>query len=229
LAIGVIAPAHALVIGGPGDPGNGNCFPFGCSDWAPDYQQVYNSSDFPGTISISEVSFYNNNLPGGALNGGTYSISLSTTSKAVNGLDLTTLSNNLGPDNTLVFSGSLPSIVGGELDIFLSTTFNYNPGLGNLLLSVNSPAPSGGSIFLDERGGTAGGLFSRAMTPGCCGGFDDFGLVTGFNAAVPGPIVGAGLPGLIAGCVGLLGWWRRRRHCFCPLKITPPGIASNHS
>jgi hypothetical protein len=184
------APAKALIIGAPGD--SSNCIPFGCitapNIWGPEYQQVYAASDFPAAFTITDLRFYHTDFAGltNALDGGTFTISLSTTSAAVNGLNSANLAANLGADNKVVFSGSLPSSVpfGSFFDIFVSP-FDYDPSKGNLLLDVTGSNLTQGqfSLFLDDDI-NGGGLFSRITSPNFA---SPSGLVTGFDEAVPEP------------------------------------------
>lgn len=123
-----------------GGTGGGNAFPFGKNSLLPysgEYQQVYSSSLFNGSVQISQIAFASEDAESYLLN---LTLGLTTTAAAVNGLS-TNYNNNKGVDFTTVFSGVQAVAVTGTSTTFdlvfnLSSPFNYNPASGNLLLDV---------------------------------------------------------------------------------------------
>ena len=183
------ASAASILIGAPAT--GGNSFPFDSVFSGPGnrYQQVYASSDFSGPFTITGVTFFDSLFPGATFTDADYAVSLSTTIKAVNGLDLANLNNNVGGDNTLLFSGHRSGATGASFTLS-GGSFLYNPALGNLLLDIQlSNIGARGIGSLDARNGDSGGLFSRAHN--FDSGFNNFGLVTQFEgvavATVPEP------------------------------------------
>ena len=78
-------PASAGIVVGTTATG-GIFIPFESIAGFPEYQQVYASSDFPGTVTIDDLEFYTVAGGTGNLNTGVITISLSTTSASVNGI-----------------------------------------------------------------------------------------------------------------------------------------------
>jgi hypothetical protein len=219
----IVAPnANALTEGN-----FSNAFPFTSTNRR--YQQVYDSSQFS---ALSGPEFLDQIAVRPDRNTGSFTLSFtnidirfSTTSKVPDGLSLT-FADNIGADETLVYSGPLTLTTastgpaGGPKDfdliINLQTPFLYDPSLGNLLLDVTTSTTNGVSRQLDAVNdfGDHDDFVSRLSGPAgaLIGNADNVALVTQFQfsettAAVPEP---SGLAIFSLVCAGSLTILLRR-------------------
>jgi hypothetical protein len=188
--------------------------------------RIYDASQFAalsGPVFITQFALRPDATPGpSGPRALTLQIFASTTSRSVAGLSRT-FAENIGPDNTRVFNGTLTWRTDNlpepgntrQFDIVhpLTTPFRYDPRAGNLVLDFQIAGITGSAIRVDVEGGdpTIGQLVGFGSATATTGDVLDSALVAQFTVQpVPEPSTFV----LVSlGALGLLGSaWRRRRH-----------------
>lgn len=194
-----------------------------CGDNQPQQDPTFGYTNFKNAGNLSDALFFSTNIQGGANPGidtvgipysGTflrdYLISKGDTSLTFDiGIDL----NDTGVPQTLESFYLLNLTTHTVLSVF-----SLAPG-GVPLLNVNNGTGfpdwtlSGFNISLGTDIHAGDQLIFFARLSNASDGPDSFFLVPTAVAAVPGPAMGAGIPGIVAalGMLGLAGWRRRFR------------------
>jgi uncharacterized protein (TIGR03118 family) len=116
---------------------------------------------------------------------------------------ITLAPTGFGPFGGDLLVGNFSSMA-SEINVFDS----HGNFVGTIPINVGSQMPGGLWALEFGTGGMNGDPNTLFFNDGIDG--ETHGLFGAINN-VPGPVAGAGLPGLILASGGLLGWWRRRR------------------